>query len=95
VVAIGKVRITTSCWIKAQKSAVLIYFVAEASNNARVLCVEYKQNGTQNIKLGWGKFSNYTIAPDGDLCVFSLFLVQKFFSKAVKGLSYFLPALYA
>jgi len=55
-VAVGKVRVAATCWIIAQKNAILIYFVAEASNKARVFCVEYMHNGTQNITLGWGKF---------------------------------------
>jgi len=46
VVAIGKVRITTTCWIIAQDKAVLIYSAAEASNKARVeTFFKYQLNG--------------------------------------------------
>lgn len=93
-VAIGKARIATTCWIRARKIAVLICFAAEASNIAKVFCVEYMHSGTQNIKLGWGKFSKYTFAPDGVLCIF-IISGAKFLLKNWKDLSYFLPALYA
>jgi hypothetical protein len=72
-VAIGKVRITTTWWIMAQENAALIYFAAETSNKARVFCFEYTHNGTQNIKLGWGKFSNYTVALDEGSVYFHYF----------------------
>jgi hypothetical protein len=55
-VVIGKIRTATACWVTAQKIAVLICFAAEASNKAKVYCVDHMHSATQNIKLGWGKF---------------------------------------